>query len=329
MPRMRAWRCTAPGKPLEPQEVDVPEPRASDVVVQLLAAGICRTDLHLLKDPAALPLPLTLGHEGAGTVAAAGPDAQVEPGSMVAIHPMNPCGRCEACSIGQENLCQAAAPIGVREDGTFAEFVRCRASALVAVPENVDSASAAIATDALLTSHHALLGIGRMEAHERVAVLGLGGLGLHAVQIAHAGGATVVSVDPLPSKRDKARELGAAETHESAEALREGPPDLVVDFVGSDETILAAQRAVRPGGRIVLAGLEVAKATLSAARLGTREISVLGATSGTREELSACLALLAAGEITPLLERQPLSAVPEQLDRLQAGGVTARVTVVP
>lgn len=325
---MRAWRFVAPGR-IEPHDVPLPEPEPEEAVVRVGAAGLCRTDLHILSGEWPFPPPLTLGHEAAGTVAASGRGVgDLAPGTRVAIHPVNPCGTCPRCAEGRDNICARRRALGHEVDGAFAEFVRCRASALVEVPPGVDDATAAVATDAVLTPYHALATVARVREGEVIAILGLGGLGMNAVQIGRALGARMIAVDPSPSKRERARALGAEKTFSSGRPVR-GTVDVALDLVGSEETIVEAQAAVRPGGRVVLAGLACARAPLLAMRYGGEEVSMLGATSGTRAELAACLDLLAAGTLRPVVERHPLDVLPRQVERLAAGEAEGRIVLVP
>ncbi len=332
---MQAWRYMGPRQPLERQDIERPRPGPGEVVVRVLAAGVCHSDLHVLDGIAPFPIPMTLGHEGAGVVEEVGPGVtEPRPGQLVALYGPNAEGDCRFCRTGQENLCPFGPPIGLGIDGCYAEYVRCRARSAVPVPDGVPPEQAAVATDAVLTPYHALRTVGALRAGETAAIIGLGGLGLNAVQIARLLGAYVIAVDLVPSKLDQARALGAHETVDArdaaaVEALAERLPDLVADFVGLEATVRSAQQIVRPGGRVVLVGLGAALGPLSIVRHGTSQIATLGSFWGTSQELREVLAFIARGALRPAVSTAPLAAVNEVLARLRRGEVEGRIALVP
>ncbi len=328
---MKAWRFVEAGRPLELQSVADPEPGPGEAIVRVQAVGLCHSDLYLIDGRWPTPSPLTLGHEGAGTVIATAPDvAEIRVGDLVAVHGANACRRCPQCIRGRTNLCEREERMGLRVDGMFAEFARCKATSLIRFPRGVSLEGAAIATDAVLTPYHALSGIGRLQNGERVAVFGLGGLGVHAVQLAKAlGAAEVVGIDPDGRKREQAVAVGATRVIEDGQSLASDRVDLALDLVGDETTLLDAQHAVRNAGRIVVVGLAADTAQLVALRYGVQEVALLGAFWGTEEELRSCLDLLAEGAIRPVFETAPLDTVNEQIDRLRNGRIAGRVALVP
>lgn len=203
---------------------------------------------------------MTLGHEICGEVVAIGEGVSgALLGKRYAVFGAVGCGQCRYCRQGRDNLCTSVPTIGRRRDGGYAEYVVVPAQALVPVPERVADAVAAVATDAVLTSFHALMSVGRLQPGEGVPIIGAGGLGQNALQIAKAFGAVVAVLDRDPRKLEHARAEGADVVVESAEVslhkpLLDRPFDLVVDFVGSRETVLLAQQLVARGGRVVLVG---------------------------------------------------------------------------
>jgi propanol-preferring alcohol dehydrogenase len=332
---MQAWRYIGPHRPLERQEIERPRPGPGEVVVRVLAAGVCHSDLHVLDGIAPFPTPTTLGHEGAGVVEEIGPGVtEPQPGQLVALYGPNAEGDCRFCRAGQENLCPSGPPIGLGIDGCYAEYVRCRARSAVPIPAGVAPEQAAVATDAVLTPYHALRTVGALRAGETAVLIGLGGLGLNAVEIACLLGAYVIAVDLVPAKLDRARALGAHETVDARDAaavaaLAERLPDLVADFVGVEETVRTAQQTVRPGGRVVLVGLGATTGPLSIFRHGVHQIATLGSFWGTSQELREVLALIARGTLRPPVSTAPLAAVNEVMERLRRGEVEGRVALVP
>lgn len=327
---MRAWRYVGRGLPLERQEIAEPRPGPGEALVRVLAAGLCHSDLHIIEEDWNYPIPLTLGHESVGEVVSVGPNAGgLTPGQHVAIHCANPCGECRWCREGRENVCQSGKGIGLQIDGAFADYLVCRTSALVPVPDGVSLEAAAVSTDAVLTPYHAIHGVGRLRRGEEVAIFGCGGLGLNAVQIAKAAGARVIAIDPIEEKRALALDLGADDAIADGSLLTTQRVDAIFDFVGKDSTVLDAQMGVRIGGRVVLVGIAAVHATLVAIRFGAHEISLLGAYSGTTDELRACLQMLAQGHVRPVLETAPLDSINEQLDRLRRGEILGRAVLIP
>jgi propanol-preferring alcohol dehydrogenase len=332
---MQAWRYVGSHQPLERQEIERPRPGPGEVVVQVRAAGVCHSDLHVLEGIAPFPTPMTLGHEGCGTVAEIGPGVTgLEPGQLVALYGPNSEGDCRFCRRGEENLCPAGPAIGLGIDGAYAEFVRCRARSAIPVPDGVEPAAAAVATDAVLTPYHALKGVGRLRAGETAVLIGLGGLGMNAVEIARLLGAYVIAVDLLPEKLEQARAAGAHETIDGRDqatvaALAAREPDVVADFVALEATVQTAQQIVRPGGRVVLVGLGATTGPLLTFRYGAQQIAAQGSFWGTSQELREVLDLIARGAIRPPVHTEPLGAVNDVLDRLRRGEVAGRVALVP
>jgi len=319
-------------------EIDRPVPERGEVLLRVRAAGLCHSDLHIIFDELGgypIPAPLTLGHEICGEAVERGEGVTgIELGRRYAVFGPVGCGNCRWCRSGRDNLCTESRWIGIARDGGYAEYVTVPAQALVPVPDSVSDAAAAIATDAILTSYHALLTVARLQPGEGVAIIGVGGLGLHAVQIASAFGAVVLALDIQERKLELARQHGAAIALDSRQLDPQNPPldrpiTLVADFVGTDQTKLLAQQLVARGGRIVLVGLGSVGGPLLGLRDVSDEIAVLGSFWGTRQELATVLDLIARGIIRPRVETHPLDEILTWVERLRAGEVESRVALVP
>ena len=340
---MKAIRLTAWEQPAELVEVPTPEPGPGEVLVRVAGAGLCHSDLHLMHWPAGtLPyaLPFTLGHEVAGVVAALGPGADgVERDEPVLVYGPWGCGRCPACSLGAEHLCEQerlGRGAGLGRDGGLAEYVVVPSPRLTVPLDGLDPVAAAPLADAGLTPYHAirralhLLGPGTS-----AIVIGIGGLGHVAVQLLKAlTAARVVAVDRRPEALEIATDSGA-------DAVLRGPDlgelrraaggrgaVLVVDCVGSDETLTLAAGAVAPGGHVSLLGLAGGTFPM---RFGAvpLETSVIFSNWGTRAELAEVVALAREGAIAIEVERIALTDVPAAYERLAAGGGRGRVVAVP
>src|ERR1035438_9679704 len=204
---MKAIRLVEPGRPLELQEVSVPAVGARDVLVRVKAAGVCHSDAHYRAGKSLVrPLPLTLGHEVAGVVERAGAEvSHVKVGDRVCLHYLASCGECVYCQRGNEQFCVSGEMMGKYRDGGYAEFIVMPARSVFRLPEEIPFEQGAIMMCSSATSLHAL-NKARLRAGETVAVFGVGGLGLSAIQLARAFGAReVFAVDIKPGKLEMAR----------------------------------------------------------------------------------------------------------------------------
>jgi len=345
MKTMRAARLYRPGEPLVIESVPMPEPGAGEVLVEVHACGLCGTDLHLAV-AGDLPVertPITLGHEAAGVVGAVGRDVvTVRVGDRVALFPAASCGMCRFCTAGRESLCDHSKVYGMARDGALAEHVAVPARSLMPLPDAIRFDVGAVVTDGVATPFHALRARGALRAGETVGVIGCGGLGTHAVQLARLmGAACVVAVDTDPAARTRAEELGADLAFDPREAdvprqvrRRLGGLDLAIECVGTAATVALAVRCLAKGGRAVLVGVGPARPELPplAAFVG-REQAVLGSFGMDRRDIEDLFELVAAGRLDlsrSISVRYPLARADEALQRLASkeGGVV-RVVVEP
>lgn len=345
MKTMLAARLIKAGLPLSIDEVPVPEPAPDEVLVKVGACGLCGTDLHLAVagDIPVERTPITLGHEGAGTVAALGRDVRgLREGDRVVLFPAASCGACRFCLQGRESLCEASKVYGMARDGALAEYVAAPARCSIALPAAVPFDIGAIVTDGVSTPFHALRSRGALRAGETVAVVGCGGLGTHAIMLARLmGAACVVAIDVDAEALARARALGADLTvnpdeEDAAKAVRKrlGGVDLALEFVGMPQTVELALRVLGKGGRAVVVGVGAGRATLPPllAFVG-REQAVIGSFGMDRCDIVDLFALIAAGRLDltqSISARYPLPQADAALRHLaskQSGVV--RVVVVP
>jgi D-arabinose 1-dehydrogenase-like Zn-dependent alcohol dehydrogenase len=318
------------------EELEAPRPVAGEALVRVGATGLCATDLKLIAG--ALPdteLPRIPGHEIAGTVAEA-PGAPELEGRRVACHLYESCGRCRACRRGRETLCESGARPGVERDGGLAEWVTVARRSLLPLSKGTPFAEAAVAMDAVASPWAALHGKGALRRGETVAIVGCGGLGSNAVQIALGVGARTAIVDPLASHRELGLELGAdlAVAPDEAEAIVDwsgGGVDLALEASGRDAGFRTAAALVAPAGRIVCNGYHPGRDyALDSTRLVLDEIAVIGSRAATLAESAAALAAVEDGRVRPrIAETLPLESVGEALRRLEAGAVDGRLVVAP
>ncbi|MEU2063370.1 Zn-dependent alcohol dehydrogenase [Streptomyces sp. NPDC013455] len=277
---VRAAVLPAIGAPLEITRIELPDPGPGQVRVRLAAAGVCHSDLSLSNGTMRVPVPAVLGHEGAGTVVAVGEGVtHLAPGAPVVLNWAPSCGTCHACTLGEVWLCahalSGAADVYARTtDGTdlhpglnvaaFAEETVVPASCALPVPDGVPLADAALLGCAVLTGYGAVHHSARVRPDETVAVFGVGGVGLAALQAARIAGASkIVAVDVTPEKEELARTAGATDyvvaSEHTARAIRgltggQGV-DVAVECVGRATTIRTAWDSTRRGGRTTVVGI--------------------------------------------------------------------------
>jgi alcohol dehydrogenase len=338
---MRAAILEAYGKPLAVESIEIPEPDPDGVVVEVEACGICRSDWHAWQghgewaDDQA-PLGQVLGHEPAGVVSAVGEQVKgIEEGDRVAV-PFNlGDGTCRHCVNGHGNVCADGLALGFEPEapGAFGEFVHVPAAEYnaVSLPAGVDSIDMAALGCRYVTAFHALRHRAGVEAGEWVAVVGCGGVGLSAVQIATAFGASVVAVDIDEGKLDHAADLGAAATVNPTDveavpkAVRAATGDgahVSMDALGRAETCRQATESLRRRGRHVQVGLtgsaERGSIPLPTDTMCQREIDFHGVRGMPPTRYDEILPLVERGRLDPgrLVTREV--ALEEVSERLTA-----------
>ena len=325
---MRAARLHAIGEPLSVDDVPEPAVGPAEVLVEVGHCGVCASDLHVRDGvtPAA-SLPLILGHEASGRVVRTTGD--LAEGQWVMVFPGLWCGECPACEAGRENLCRRRRFLGVDVDGAFAERIAVPVTAVAPIPQGVDPAQAAVASDAVATAFHAVRRGGNPSG-ARVAVYGAGGVGAHAILLAAALGAGWIgAVDTDPVARDRALSLGAAEAIDPVDGkpartirrLSDGGVDVALEFIGNIETMSQAVKSLRSGGRAVLVGLSPDELRLlPAAALVAGELEVVGSFGASRAELLELLGMLDAGDVDlsrSITHRMPLEEADRALEMLR------------
>jgi propanol-preferring alcohol dehydrogenase len=341
----RAFRLMAAGRA---EVAQLPQPTAArgEVLLRVLAAGVCRTDVALLKGGGdRVTLPVTLGHEIVGEVVALGEGVGGPVrGTVVAVYEMLGCGRCRACARGDDNVCRELVPgaIGITRDGGMADYVVVPARNVVAIG-SVEPVHAAPLTDAGMTALHAVeRGRPLLERGATAVVLGIGGLGHLAVQFLRTTSEVrVLAVDVDTARLDFAAELGADDGVPAGPGAADGilaanggrKVDVVFDFVGAQATLDLAAQVTGRGGAIVVTGggggrLSVV-ASMGAGRAPDREVTIVHTFGGTRDDLVRALALAEAGMVRTHVEVHELDSVGRVLADLEAGNVLGRAVLVP
>lgn len=342
---MRAIRLHAVGMPLSVEEVPVPDPRGTEVLVRVAACGVCRTDLAIADGTQPrVALPLTLGHEVAGWVEAVGEAAAALGGALPAIG--DPvvvfggwgCGACDECRGGEEQRCVRGRSPGFQADGGYADLLLVPHPRHLVELGSLNPIEAAPLADAGVTPYRAVRRSAPwLRQGARVLVIGAGGLGQFALQhlrrSAHGGTLRVVVSEPDERRRERAGTLGAdaAPADDGPAALRDalgGQADVIFDLVGSDQTLNRACELISPGGLVMLVGEAGGSLTFGFESLPVE--SWLTTTAwGSIDDLRAVVAMAQRGELEWSVERVPLDEAQAAHDRLRAGKADGRLVLVP
>lgn len=329
--------------PLAIREVEVPKVGPGEALIRVRACGLCGTDLKIAagKIPG-VPLPHIPGHEIAGEVFEIGPQVKgIKTGDRVAVYFYLTCGRCRYCLTHQDSLCEnLKGQLGFQRNGGLAEFVVVPAVNAIPLGGRVSFAQGAILADAVATPYQALRRRAGLRPGEVVIVVGAGGLGLHAVQIAKALGARVLAVDMIESHLKKAAELGAdillhPERDSILEVIRQATggagADVVIDLVGQAETLERDLEWLCPAGKLLVVGYSPNR-TFAVSSMGmvSRGLQIIGCRASTRQDLAEVISWVEEKKIVPVVEDiLPLSKVNEAYDRLRTGKVIGRIVLEP
>ncbi len=343
---MKAARFYEAGKPMRIEEVATPEPGPGEVLVQVKAAGICGTDLHIALEgtiPTART-PITLGHEGAGVIVTLGNGVTGwRVGERVCFLPHAPCGQCWYCTSSRQTLCPRTQIFGLHRDGTFAEAIVVPARCLVTLPEAIPFELGAVLTDAVSTAYHAVVMRGAVQPGETVVVVGCGGVGHHAMLFARQQGAgRVIAVDVAEGALRRAQEVGAEATVNAREedvakrvrALTDGlGADLAVECVGRAETVITALKCLRRGGRAVIVGVGPERVTLPPLQAFVgMNLALLGSMGFDQADLETVIGMVSRRELDltgSVSETLPLVEINQAIRRVaERKGDSVRVVVV-
>jgi len=321
--------------------VQVPNPRPGpeDVLVQVLAAGVCRTDLHLLDEvKAGVREPVIPGHEIAGRVAMSGADVYTaKVGDLVGVHFEQPCGRCRQCRRQRTNLCEDGTTLGFDAPGGYAEFVVAKQTTILPLPPNLDVAFAAPLGCSGATAYRAVVALGQAEEEDVVVIIGAGGVGLSAIQISKAYNARVFAIEPREEARKAALDSGAdhAVAPEKARSAfqnfaADAGADVAIDFVGTRSTFDLGRSLLGPGGRFVAVAPGMETVEVTANDLVDRGRAYLGAYSSTMADFARAISLAEAGRLRPVVTRRaPLANAADVLNDLRAGKIVGRAVLFP
>jgi propanol-preferring alcohol dehydrogenase len=309
---MKAWRFTAAHQPLELMEVPDPVAGLNEVIIDVKAAGICHSDVAFLHGARIDILgftPITLGHEIAGVVSQVGDGvAGVEVGQHVAVPATVP------------------GP-GTGTDGGFADKVKAFDYQVIPVPDGVPWEQAAPATDAGMTSYHALKTAGVREG-TKLGIIGAGGLGSMAIQFAKAFGAKTYVAEVNHAGWDRVSALGVNGLADNIREFSEESLDVIVDFAGFDTTTDDAIETVRSGGTVVQVGMGTERANISTTTMILKQLRYLGSSCGTNEDCAEVLKMIAAGTASSHVELVGFEGIYDAIERFGRGEVNGRLVAL-
>lgn len=335
---MRAVVIAQYGGALQVADRPVPRPGPGEVLVAVRASGLCSTDLHLLSGRQHLgELPRIIGHEFAGEVAELGAGvSHWRVGDRVTAALDVTCGRCRHCLSGATQLCRSMRRIGFERDGGHADYVLLPAANLVSLPAALEYDAASILPDAVACMYHSLIDQGRVGLGTRVLILGVGGLGIHGVQIARSAGAVVFATSRRPNRIALAEQHGAVGINTSERSLEaalaeltngEGV-DVVADNVGTRESVRQGLAVLRPGGKFLVVGYLDESFEIPSMRLFSTEQELIGCRGSTKQDLIDVVRLVDTGQITPIIgAHYPLEQIEQAAARLESGDLIGRIVL--
>ncbi len=314
--KMKGWQFTKTHEPLVLVEKDIPKAKPGYVVIEVKACGLCHSDVGALEDPGWMDIiqvfPVIMGHEISGVITEVGEGVEgFKVGDRVAVCPMQPDGD---------------GP-GYGRDGGYATHTTAPAEFLIPIPDEVDFIQAAAATDAGMTSYHAVVGQGGVKEGTKVGIIGIGGLGTLGNQFAIEKGAQVYVASRKESAREKALKAGAYKAAESILEFKDEGLEVIIDFAGANKTTAEALEAVAPGGKVVVVGMASLETTINTSSLILKEASIIGSVGGTPQDIKEILDLMKEGKVSIDTEEISFEEVPEGLQRLKEGKVTSRLVM--
>jgi alcohol dehydrogenase, propanol-preferring len=351
---MKAARIVKLNEPLQVQELQTPTPKGTQVLVKVQSEGVCHSDVHVWEgyyegiDGQALKTtergvkyPLTPGHEVAGIVQTLGEQAEgFSKNEKVLVYPWIGEGLCPACRIGEENLCDKPRSLGIYTDGGYAQYVLVPSyKYLVKLGDDMDMDTSAPLSCAGLTSYGAVKNAG-LKPDDNVVVVGTGGLGLMAIQLAKAvTGANIIAMDLDDQKLDVAKKNGAniainSKKEDPVKAIMELTDNLgadaVLDFVNASATVETDMKFLRRRARLVLVGLFGGELKLGLVSMPTRSYRIIGSYTGTIKDLIELVSLAKRGVIKPVIGGHfKLDQATEALTMLTKGKIIGRGIINP
>jgi len=312
---MKGWQFTK--TKVAPKLIEKEDPKAKKgwVVIDVKAAGLCHSDVAALNDPSWMDLitaaPCIFGHECAGVITEVGEDVKdFKVGDRVGVCPIDP-------TTGKA--------IGYAYDGGYATKCLVPVPSLVHLPDEVSFVEGAAATDAGMTSYHALFVEGKAKKGMKVGIVGIGGLGQFAAQMAVIAGCEVYAVDTSEKARELAHEIGCRAVYDDVMKLKEIQPELIVDYAGFGKTTSDAIECVCLRGTVVIVGMGILSSTINTGTMILHQVTVKGSNGGTPDDIAGVYNYFKTGKLKPQLTTIDFNKIDEGLKTLEAGKVKGRL----
>ena len=351
---LQAARIVKVNEPLEVKQLDISRPVGSQVLIKVESSGVCHSDIHLWEGGYQGPggqllkttdrgvrYPITPGHEIAGSVDSLGEQAEgFSKNDKVLVYPWIGEGLCPACRSGEENLCDKPRSIGIYTDGGYAEYVLVPSYRyLVKLGDETDTDTSAPLSCSALTAYGAIKN-SSLKPNDNVVIVGAGGLGLMAIQLAKAiTGSRIIAMDLDDNKLKEAKQNGAANTINSkkedpVKAVMELTDNMgvdgVIDFVNASKTVETDLQLLRRRAKVVLVGLFGGELKLSLVTMPTRAYRLIGSYTGSITDMIELVSLAKRGVIKPIISnRFKLNQATEALTMLKNGKILGRGIINP
>jgi len=338
---MKAMVLNAYNEPLTLEDRPIPTLGPQEVLLKVSYCGICGTDLKIVggKLPGIISLPHVPGHEVAGEVAAIGDGVQeIQVGDRGIAYIYVTCHNCELCRSGRENICFSLRRLGFELPGGFSQYIKIPAYNFCQVKKSSSLKEMAVLTDAVATPYHALKSIASVRQGQTVLVVGAGGLGLHAVQLARLAGARVAVVDLRDESLEQARQFGAELLVQStrADPLKTVMDwtggtgvDIVLEGVGQDSTFSWSLYCLKRGGTLVIMGYDpLHPLTVNSKDMHYNEWRIAGTRAATKQDLVELIALTERGLLKPVVAQVlPLADLNAGFAAVKSGTSMGRVVI--
>lgn len=338
---MKAMLLRAYNQPLRMEEVPVPAPGPREILLKVHYCGICGTDLKITggKLPGVIALPHIPGHEAAGEVVALGSEVRdIQLGDRGIAYIYTSCRDCEMCRSGRENLCFSLKRLGFELPGGFAEYLLMPAYNFCKVAPSSPLQEMAVLTDAVATPYHALKSIAPVRPGQTVLIVGAGGLGLHAVQLARLAGARAAVADVKKEALELARLYGAEllvnpaeqDPQKSVKDWTEGAGvDVVLEGVGKEITFSWSLYCLKRGGTLVVMGYDPQHPlSVNTKEMHYNEWRIAGTRAATKQDLVELIALAERGDLKPYVAKVlPLEETNAGLAAVREGAVLGRIVI--
>lgn len=314
---MKGWEFTGTHQPLRIVEKPDPTAKPGYVVLKTLAGGLCHSDVSALDNESWMPnfkVPVIMGHEVCGEIVEIGEGVEnYQVGDIVSVCPL---------------YAKDGTTPGYTRDGGYGTMTTAPVEQLVKVPKGLSPAKAAAATDAGATSYHAVCTVGGIKPGMRVGIIGVGGLGQFAVRIAVVKGCEVYVATRKPEAQQLAKDLGAKEVASSISEFADRNLDVIIDFAGGGKTTTDAINTVARYGKVVMVGMATDVAEINTMGMILKELKFEGSQGSTTDDLRDCLALLASGELDPVINTCTFDEIGEGIERLRRGEIKGRLVCV-